>query len=81
MIVKELDAEIGQILTETSEVRNGLNAVYMKCLALFGKDYTAFNDEQKKSLGSLVNYTKTLSALFGKTVTPVSIEPAEEAAE
>ena len=68
LIVKEMDAQIGQVLKETVDVRNGLNGVYMKCLELFGKDYTAFSDEQKKRLGSLVNYTKTLSALFGKTV-------------
>ena len=81
IIVKELDAEINQILKETGEVRKGLNGVYMQCLELFGKDYSAFTSEQKKRLGSLVNYTKALSALFGKTVTPVSEEPAEEAAE
>lgn len=81
VIVKELDAEINQILKETGEVREGLNGVYMQCLELFGKDYSAFTSEQKKRLGSLVNYTKALSALFGKTVTPVSEEPAEEAAE
>ncbi len=81
VIVKEMDAEINQILTETTEVRDGLNGVYMRCLELFGKDYTSFTDEQKKRLGSLVNYTKTLSALFAKTVTSISVESAEEAAE
>ena len=81
VIVKELDAEINQILKETGEVRDGLNGIYMQCLELFGKDYSAFTSEQKKRLGSLVNYTKTLSALFGKTVTPVSEESAEEAVE
>ncbi len=81
VIVKELDAEISQILTETNQVRDGLNGVYLRCLEFFGKDYATFDDEQKKRLGSLVNYTKTLSALFEKTVTQVSAEPAEEGAE
>ena len=68
VIIKEMDAEINQILKETIDVRNGLNTSYMGCLELYGKDYTAFSEEQKKRLGALVNYTKTLSALFGKTV-------------
>ena len=68
VLVKEMDAQISDILKETVDVRNGLNGVYMNCLELFGKDYTGFSDEEKKRLGSLVNYTKALSALFGKTV-------------
>ena len=71
VIIKELDTQIDQILRETIDVRTGLNGSYMTCLELFGKDYSTFSDEQKKKLGALVNYTKTLSALFSKTVTPV----------
>ncbi len=68
VLVREMDAQIGQILTETETVRNGLNGVYMDCLQMYGKDYAVFSDEQKKRLGALVNHTKTLSVLFGKTV-------------
>jgi len=66
--VKEADAQITQILAETTAVRTGLNDSYAKCLALFGKDYSTFSDDQKRSLGALVNQAKTLSALFGKTI-------------
>ena len=66
--VKEADAQINQILTETTSVRNGLNSAYLRCLNVFGRDYTSFSDEQKKSLGALVNDTKALSALFRKTI-------------
>ncbi len=66
--VKEMDAEINQILSETILIRNGLNNAYMQCLGLFGKDYTSFDDDQKRSLGALVNNTKALSALFEKTI-------------
>ena len=66
--LREVDAQIDGILTETIAVREGLNGTYAKCLEMFGKDYCAFSDDQKKSLGALVNQTKTLSALFGKTV-------------
>ena len=66
--VKEVDLQIGEILSQTNSVRTGLNEAYIKCLNMFGKDYASFDDEQKKSLGALVNYTKALSALFAKTV-------------
>ena len=81
IIIKEMDAQIDQILHETIDVRTGLNGAYMHCLNLFGKDYMSFSDDQKKSLGALVNFTKALSALFGKTVQQVTVEEAEEAAE
>nr|MCR5220895.1 hypothetical protein [bacterium] len=66
--VREVDAQIGQILMDTSSVRSGLNDTYSQCMCLFGKDYTTLSEDQKKTLGALVNQTKTLSALFGKTV-------------
>lgn len=66
--VKEMDAKINAILTDTEAIRNGLNSMYSSCLPMFGKDYTSLTGEQKLSLGSLVNNTKTLSALFGRTV-------------
>lgn len=66
--VREVDAEISHILGETTAVRSGLNGSYEQCLSMFGHDYSAFTDDQKKSLGALVNQAKALSALFGKTV-------------
>ncbi len=66
--VREVDAQIGQILMDTSSVRSGLNDTYSQCMCLFGEDYTTLSEDQKKTLGALVNQTKTLSALFGKTV-------------
>ena len=66
--VREIDAQIKQLLDETSAIRTGLSSSCTSCLPLFGKDYSAFSEEQKKSLGALVNQTKALSALFGKTI-------------
>ena len=66
--IKEMDVQIKQILDNTSSVRAGLNESFSRCLPMFGKDYAAFTDEQKKSLGALVNQTKALSASFGKTI-------------
>ncbi len=67
-LVKEIDAQISQILNDTCSVRSRLSDVYLRCAQLFGGDYTSFTEDQRTSLGALVNYTKTLSALFGKTV-------------
>lgn len=66
--LRELDAQIGAILSETIQIRIGCNDSYANCLSLYGNDYVSFTNEQKKALGILVNQTKALSALFGKTV-------------
>lgn len=66
--VKEIDAQINELLTETAKIRNNLNAAYAKCVNVFGGDYKEFDDKQKKALGSLVNQTMALSAMFGKTI-------------
>ena len=66
--VKEVDAQIGEILSQTDSIRTGLNNKYKECLELYGKDYSLFDDDRKKALGSLVNQTKALSAMFAKTV-------------
>lgn len=67
-MIKEMDAQINQILQETIGVRKGLNETYMQSLSSYGKDYMTFSDTQKRQLGALVNHTKTLSALLDKTV-------------
>ena len=66
--VKEMDAKITSILTQTVEIRTGLNNLYKDSLAFFNKDYSMFADEEKKQLGQLVNSTKALSALLGKAI-------------
>ncbi len=66
--IRETDGQIRMLLEETSMIRSGLRETYLSCLPLYGKDYSAVSDEQKIKLGALVNQTKALSALFGKTV-------------
>ena len=66
--VKELDVKIANILEETGAVRKGLNLAYADGLRFFAKDYQALSNEDKVCLGTLVNNTKALSALFKKTV-------------
>lgn len=66
--IKEMDAEINALLTETTSLRKELNESVIGCMRYFGADYNSFNDGQKIQLGSLVNCTKALSTMFTKTV-------------
>ena len=66
--VKEVDADLKELLDETIAIREGVNDSFTSGLVMYGKDYTSFSYEQKRSLGALVNNTKTLSALLGKVM-------------
>ena len=79
VIIRKLDAQIKSLLDTTIQLREGLNKSYMACLGMYGQDYSSFSDEQKKSLGALVNYTKSLSAMFEKKVEPVAAETSDYA--
>lgn len=67
-LVKEMDNKIIAILTETQKVRDGLNDLLIKTLPLYNQDYLSLNNDEKLLLGSLVNNTKALSAMYLKTV-------------
>ena len=60
--------QIREILSETESIRAGLLSSYEKCLVLYGKDYSCFQDSQKQSLGAIVNLTKALSAALNKAI-------------
>lgn len=66
--IKEMDAEILEILTQTNEIRRDLNSNYTDCLSMFKADYSSFSEEDKQKLGSMVNLTKALSVLYGRQV-------------
>ena len=66
--VKKVDADLQELLNETISIRDGVNDSFTSSFVMYGKDYTSFSDEQKKSLGALVNNTKALSALLGKVI-------------
>lgn len=66
--VKELDAKLTEILDSTTAIRLGLSDFYNDCLCFYKADYQSLNEEQRMQLGALVNNTKTLSAMLGKTV-------------
>ncbi|MBQ6635757.1 MAG: hypothetical protein IJH81_05270 [Lachnospiraceae bacterium] len=66
--VKEVDAELKELLGETIALREGVNDSFTGSLDMFGKEYSTFSDDQKRKLGTLVNNTKALSALLGKVI-------------
>lgn len=66
--VKEMDAKIGTLLDKTKDVRDIQGKSYMDCLQYYNKDYAAFTDEDKTKLGALVNYTKSMAALFEESI-------------
>lgn len=65
---KEIDAALLEILDQTIRIREELNKSYLDCVVMYDADYLSFNDEQKMKLGALVNNTKSLSAMFEKTL-------------
>ena len=67
-LIKEMDNKILAILTETQKGRDGLNDLLIKTLPLYNQDYLSLNNDEKLLLGSLVNNTKALSAMYLKTV-------------
>lgn len=67
-LVREIDGKISQILDQTISIRNGLNDMLKQALPMYGADYLSLADDQKQLLGALVNNTKALAALFGKTI-------------
>lgn len=66
--IKETDAQITELLSETNAVRNGTNESFIACMDLYNKDYTSFSVLQKKQLGALVNNTKALSTLLNEVI-------------
>lgn len=67
-LVREMDGKIGQILDSTTTIRNGLNDTLKTAFPMCGADYQSLDDGQKQLLGALINNTKALAALFGKTI-------------
>lgn len=66
--VKEMDARISALLDKTVDIRKLQGQSYMDCMKYFDKDYATFTDEDKTKLGALVNYTKSMAALFEETI-------------
>lgn len=77
-LVKEMDGQIYEILSQTNEIRNNLNLSYHDCMSLFNGDYSSFSDDAKTKLGSMVNLTKALSVLYSHQVAVVEEEGANK---
>lgn len=66
--LKEITETIHTINAETITLRDELMKQFSENMKLFGADYMSLDDSDKMRLGAMVNNTKSLSALFGKTV-------------
>ena len=66
--LKKTTETIHTINAETITLRDELMKQYSNNMRLFGADYASLDDEDKLFLGTMVNNTKALSALFSKTV-------------
>lgn len=66
--IKEMDAKIEALLDETKIIRNSLNQMLLKTLPFFGTDYLSLSTDQKYLLGAVVNNTKTMAAMFERTI-------------
>ena len=65
-IVKGMDAEIGDLLTRTTVIRESLAKAYGESLSAFGSDYRSLAPSQQSQLVALVNNTKSCAALLGR---------------
>ncbi len=62
--VNEIKLKLEKIIDMTNKAKEGLDAMSLECMSMYGGDYTSFDENQKEKLGALVNNTKALSALF-----------------
>lgn len=60
--------KISNLKKETIGLKKVVDLTFKKCFSLRNKDYNTFNEETRSDLASLVNYTKSLSALLAKTI-------------
>ncbi|MBR3201616.1 MAG: hypothetical protein IKG17_09830 [Mogibacterium sp.] len=66
--LKEVTGVIHTINAETITLRDELMKQFTNNMTLFGSDYKSLDNTEKVRLGTMVNNTKALSALFIKTV-------------
>lgn len=66
--LKEVTETIHTINAETITLREELMKQFSDNMGLHGADYMSLDDADKMRLGAMVNNTKSLSALFDKTV-------------
>lgn len=65
---KKIKVQIDSLIQETESLDDSLRDQLKSCEELSGREYRFFTEEQKQSLGALVNNTKSLATLLGKEV-------------
>lgn len=69
--IREVDAKIGTLLDQTITLREALSESFVKSMRLSESDYTTLSDEDKKTLGALVNNTKVLALLLSTKIAEI----------
>ena len=67
-ILKEVEIKIEKISVQTSSIYSKLLKQHKDCSIYQSADYSTFSSEDKANLAALVNNTKSLASLLGKTV-------------
>ncbi len=67
--LKELKVAMETLGKETEELNSHLKKQLKKVKPLQSGDYSAFSEDEKRMLGTIVNNTKTLSVLVSKVLT------------
>lgn len=67
-VTKSTRLKITNLKKETNQVKKAVQQYYTNCFSLTNGNYKAFDEESKTNLCSLVNFTKSLSALLAKTI-------------
>lgn len=66
--IKEMNAQLDSIVFQTTSLRDELGNMYNDCLPMIESDFNELAEDKKSNLGALVNNTKALSALLGKSL-------------
>lgn len=66
--VKKIDAQICCLMNEVVSLWDNLNRQYGDCLMDFGCDFMSISLDRQMQLGALVNNTKSIAVLLGKSV-------------
>lgn len=67
-LVKDMDAQIDDLLERTTSLRELLRKSYGEALEFFGADFLALSAPQQSQLVALVNNTKACAALLSKRI-------------
>ncbi|TCD53637.1 hypothetical protein EJ419_06580 [Alloscardovia theropitheci] len=76
--VKETTLKVTALEEKINNLRINLSHAFLECAPTFGADYTELNPDMQMKLGTLVNNTKSLSALLAEHIAVTSDDATTE---